>query len=114
MRVDEGREGVQPLGVDDLGPLGRVERAGRADLGDLAVADQHVAGLVEPDARVEQLGAADQDRGVGDRSAVEPPASGALEVAFSLLTRRVLLGRLVARQALAGVRPPPWPAVRSS
>ena len=32
--VDEGGEGVQPLGLHDLGAVGRLERSGRADLGD--------------------------------------------------------------------------------
>ena len=38
------------------------ERAGRAELGDLAVADEHVVRRVDPGARVEHVGAADQQR----------------------------------------------------
>ena len=60
VRVDEGREGVQALGVDHLGAVGRLERPGRADLGDLAAADQQVVVAVDAGARVDHLGAADQ------------------------------------------------------
>ena len=40
-----------------------LERAGRADLGDLAVADEHVVGRVDARAGVEHVGAADEDVG---------------------------------------------------
>ena len=43
-------------------PSGAVERAGRADLGDDAVADQQVVGAVQACPRVEQACAADQQR----------------------------------------------------
>ena len=50
-------------------PCGACERAGRAELGDLAAADEHVVGRVDAGARVEHVGAADQQvggRGVAD------------------------------------------------
>ena len=60
VRVDEGGERVQALGLDDLGAVRRLER--RADLGDPAVAHEHVAHAVQPGARVEQARAAHQHR----------------------------------------------------
>ena len=47
VRVDEAGEQVAPVAVDDLGALGRLERAGRADLGDLAAAHEHVVRRVD-------------------------------------------------------------------
>ena len=43
----------------------RRRAAGRADLGDLAAADEHVVRRVDPGARVEHVGAADQEVGRG-------------------------------------------------
>ena len=60
--VDEGGEGVQALGVHHLRPLGRLEAAGRADLGHRPVAQDQVARAVEPGTRVEQVRARDQHR----------------------------------------------------
>ena len=70
VRVDEGREQVAARAVDDLGAVGRrVERAGGADLGDLAVADEDVVRAVEARARVEHVGAAhEQVGGAGGRA----------------------------------------------
>ena len=42
VRVDEAGEQVAALAVEHLGAVGRLERAGRAELGDLAAADEHV------------------------------------------------------------------------
>ena len=65
VRVDEGREQVRGPGRRrSRRPSGASSAAGRADLGDLAVADEDVARLVEPGARVEDAGLADQDVGV--------------------------------------------------
>ena len=64
VRVEEGREGVQALGLDQLGAVGR-RRARRRQLGDLAVADDDVVDAVDPGDRVEYGGAAqDQMRGL--------------------------------------------------
>ena len=63
VRVDEAGEQVAALAVDDLGALGRLERARRAQLGDRAVADEDVVRRVDPLARVEHVGAADQQVG---------------------------------------------------
>ncbi len=60
MRVDERREQVLARRVDGLGAVGGHERAGRAELGDLAVADQDVVWLVEVAARIEHVRGADQ------------------------------------------------------
>ena len=58
VRVHEAREAGAGPAVDDLGASAL--QVG-ADLGDLAVADQHVEAVVEARARVEDVGAADQD-----------------------------------------------------
>ena len=71
VRIDEAREEVHPLGRDRLRPLRRGQRAGRAQLGDLAVAHEHVAGAVEAGARVEHVGAADQQLGGASAAEVE-------------------------------------------
>ena len=63
MRVDEAREQVAALAVDHLGALRRLERPGRAQLGDRAAADEHVVRRVDTLARVEHVGAADQQLG---------------------------------------------------
>jgi hypothetical protein len=70
VRVDEARQQVAALAVDHLGARRGLERAGRAELGDLAAAHEHVGGAVVALARVEDVGAADQQvggrRGDGD------------------------------------------------
>ena len=63
VRVDEAGEQVAALAVEHLGAGGRLERAGRAELGDLAAADEHVVRRVDAGARVEHVGAADQQLG---------------------------------------------------
>ena len=63
VRVDEGGEQVAALAVEHLGAVGRLERAGRADLGDLAAAHEDVVRRVDPGARVEHVGAADEQVG---------------------------------------------------
>ena len=69
VRVDEGREGVQALGVHHLGAVGRAQAL--PHLGDPPVAHQHVAQLVETRARVEQAGASDEHGGGRRGGAVE-------------------------------------------
>ena len=59
MRIDECRQRQQPLAFDDLGALWERAAPGLGQLGDLAAADDHVANLVDPRARVEHPGAAD-------------------------------------------------------
>ncbi len=79
VRVDEAREQVPSLAVDQLGALGRLEAAGRAELGDLAVAHEHVVGRVDAGARVEHVSGADQDVG-GRLLAVHERRRGARQV----------------------------------
>jgi hypothetical protein len=69
VRVDEGRQRVQPGAVDQLRPGRRLQLV--ADLGDQAVAQQQVGAAVEVGARVEQVRAADQDRRGRHRRPVE-------------------------------------------
>ena len=47
VRVDEAGNRCRPLRLDDLGAVGRAQRAGRAELGDLAAADEHVVRRVD-------------------------------------------------------------------
>ena len=63
VRVDEAGQQVAALAVDHLGALRRLEAAGRAELGDLAVAHEHVVRRVDAGARVEHVRAADQQVG---------------------------------------------------
>ena len=60
VRVDEPGERVHALGVDGVAVLGRLEGSGLAELGDVPVLDEDVVRLVEPGARVEHVGAGDQ------------------------------------------------------
>ena len=60
-------------------PVGRLEAAGRAELGDLAVAHEHVVRRVDPRARVEHVRAADQQVG-GRLLAVHERLGGARHV----------------------------------
>ena len=60
VRVDEAGEQMAALAVEHLGAGRRLQGAGRAELGDLAAAHEHVVGRVDPGARVEHVGAADQ------------------------------------------------------
>ena len=69
VRVDEGRQRVQALGVHHLGAVRRAEAL--PHLGDPPVAHQHVAQLVESRARVEQPGASHQHGGRRRGGAVE-------------------------------------------
>ena len=50
--IEEAREGVQALGLDDLGAVER-HRAGRRKLGDAAGADHHVVDALDPGRRIE-------------------------------------------------------------
>jgi hypothetical protein len=63
VRVDERREQVAPGALDDLGALWRLQRSGRADLGDHAVSNEHVGGAVEPRARVQDVRLAHEEVG---------------------------------------------------
>ena len=60
--VDEGGEQVAPLPRDDLGVGGRLERAGRPERGDDAVADEDVLRRVVARARVEDVRAPHEQR----------------------------------------------------
>src|SRR5205823_2712973 len=71
VRIDEGRQRVQALGVHHLGAVGSAECARLADLGDLAVAHEQVANAVEPRARVDQVSASDEQIAGRHRGAVE-------------------------------------------
>ncbi len=75
VRVDEAREQVPALAVDHLDAVGG-QRAGRAELGDLAAAHEHVVRRVDPAARVEHVGAADQQVGGRRRPCVERAHAG--------------------------------------
>ena len=83
VRVDEAGEQMAALAVEHLGALRRLERAGRAELGDLAAAHEHVVGRVDAGARVEHVGAADQQVGGGavadDERGVRRGAAGGRE-----------------------------------
>ena len=72
VRVDEAGEQVPARAVDHLAPS--APRATGAELGDLAAADQHVERLVDAAARVEHVGAADQQVGGRGGSRVEHQA----------------------------------------
>ena len=61
--VDEAREDVAAGAVEDLGAVRRVQRAGRAEPGDRAVAHEHVERRVDPLARVEHVRAPDEQVG---------------------------------------------------
>ena len=63
VRVDEGRQHQHPLGVDDLGPVGRRRASRLGQLGDLAAADDHVARLVDALAGIQHPRPADHQRG---------------------------------------------------
>ncbi len=77
VRIDERRERVQPVRVHDLGALGRLEPPAGRDLGDLAVADQQVAGGVEARARVEERGSPNERVGRRDGALLQRrPAAG--------------------------------------
>jgi hypothetical protein len=63
VRVDEAGEQVAPLAVEHLRARRRLERAGRAELGDLAPAHEDVLRRVDAGARVEHVRAADEQVG---------------------------------------------------
>ncbi len=93
VRVDEAREEMPALAVERLHAVGRVEAVRRRDLGDHAVADEHVVRRVDALARVEHVGGADEhvarrlDAVVEPAHApaptVTPPRSGAVRPASS-------------------------------
>ncbi len=58
--VDEPGQQVAAVAVDRLAALGRLDAAGRAQRRDDAIADEHVVRLIHAGARVEHVGAADQ------------------------------------------------------
>jgi hypothetical protein len=58
VRVDERREQVAPGAVDRLGIGACGDAARRADLGDLAVADEDVVQAIEARARIDDVRAA--------------------------------------------------------
>jgi hypothetical protein len=61
VRVDEAREQVAALAVEDLGAGRCIDAPRSGDCGDHAVADEDVVRGVDPGARVEDVGAADED-----------------------------------------------------
>ena len=63
VRVDEAREEVLALRLDDLRARRRLQARRRTDLRDLTVAHEHVVRTVDPGARVEHVGAAQQQLG---------------------------------------------------
>ena len=63
VRVDEAREQVPALALDQLGARRRLEAARGAQLGDRAAAHEHVVRGVDPRARVQHVGGADQQVG---------------------------------------------------
>jgi hypothetical protein len=63
MRIDEAGEQVPALAVDRLRSRWRLDAAGGAEGGDLAVAHEHVVRGVDPCARVEHVGGTDQQLG---------------------------------------------------
>ncbi len=60
MGVHEAREHVLARGVDDVDLVAGRQPAGLAQLGDPPVADEDVVGLVDVGARVQDLGAANE------------------------------------------------------
>ena len=119
VRVDEAGEQVAALAVDHLGALGRLERAGRAELGDLAAAHEHVERRVDAGARVEHVGAADQQVGgrllaVDERSSARGRGSRGCGSPGRTGLRPARRGRPAARRAPpSGRRRRPRPAGRS-
>jgi hypothetical protein len=69
--IDEAGKQVPALAVEHFRAVGGVERAGCADLGDLAPAHQDVVGGVDAAARVEHPRAADEHVGGRLRAALE-------------------------------------------
>ena len=67
MGIDEGREQVGAGGIDRLDARGRGDVL--ADLGDFPVAHEHVEDLVVPGARVEHVGAGQEEVGGAARHA---------------------------------------------
>ncbi len=76
VRVDEARQQMPAGPVEHLGPGRRLQRAGRADLGDLPAADQDVVGRVDPGAGIEHVGAADEQVRGRERAVVEHAHAG--------------------------------------
>ena len=60
VRVEERREQMASGAVDGLAPVRLGQRAGRAQLRDRPVAHDHVVGLVQPGAGVEDVRTGDQ------------------------------------------------------
>ena len=69
VRIDEAREDVLAGSVDHLAVA--FQRAGGPELSDRAVADEHVALLVEPGARIEHVRAAQKQLGLRTRTVEE-------------------------------------------
>ena len=85
--VEEGREGVQALGVELLGAV-RVGLARCGDLGDPAAADHEVVDAVDPGDRVEQRRAAQDEVGGLARRARRAARSGSVRRSCGLADRR--------------------------
>jgi hypothetical protein len=69
--VEEGREGVQPGGVELLAALAGFEVPGAADLGEAATPDEQISRAVEPSAGVDEVRAPDDQVGRLPGPAVE-------------------------------------------
>ena len=78
VRIDERREQVASLALDDLAAVGRGQRAGGGDLGDRAVAHEDVAAAVEAGPRIERVDVAQQQVGGAGGRADEADAGGAV------------------------------------
>ena len=76
--IDERREQVAPLALDDLAAVGCGQGAGGGDLGDLAAAHEDVAAAVEARARIERVDVAQQQVGGPRGRADEADAGGAV------------------------------------
>jgi hypothetical protein len=104
VRVHEGREQVAPVALDDLACGERRERAGGADLGDLAAPHDHVVQAVEAGTRVQGADVSQQQVGRPRRRADEAHAVGGAGVQG--LVRRHASCRSVGRGELRSPRVP--------
>jgi len=62
VRIDESRQDGEPLGLDDLRLGRRLKLPGSPDLRDLPLPHEQVARAIEAGSRIEQPGAAYEDR----------------------------------------------------
>ena len=100
--VDEAGEQVAALALEHLGARGRGEAPGRAELGDLAAADEHVVRRVDAGARVEHVRAADQHV---DGPALAPDERSVHRVAARLGDHQASCGVGAAAWVVGAARP---------